>query len=108
MWGPKMRKPQDEAGEFEQTILDGCGLSLSDFGRIGSLAAGTRRALHAAVTDIGAVADPNGIVVSFTLPAGSFATVLLNELQGPLPTQEDQTPVDELRSSAAADGGPCA
>jgi len=106
MWGPKMRLPQDEAGRYEQQILDGCGLSLADFSRIGSLAAGTRRALHASVGDVEAAMDSDGILVSFTLPAGAFATVLLSELQGPVPADElGQETV--VAAPAAADGGSC-
>lgn len=108
MWGPKMRLPLEEAGAFERGILDRFGLSTDDFARIGALASGTRRALHAQVDDIGLQADADGIVVSFSLPAGSFATVLLHELaDDPDAVAPAPTPPESVGTSPDH-GEPCA
>lgn len=86
MWGPKMRRPTDAAAEMERAVLDEMGLTEEHFSAIGSLAAGTRRALTCWPTDVSAAVDDDGLVVRFALQSGSFATVLLHELSGPLPT----------------------
>ena len=84
MWGPKMRRPDGEAAELERAELLAAGLSERSFSAIGALAAGTRRPLLLWPQEVGVQACPQGIMVRFFLPAGSFATVLLHELAGPL------------------------
>lgn len=105
MWGPKMRLPQTDAGAYERAVLEQVGLTTEDFARIGPLAEGTRRALHATVGDIELNEDPGGIVVAFNLPAGSFATVLLHELAEDPPPGEPETPSDVKTTSDH--GEPC-
>lgn len=89
MWGPKMRRAEATAGELEAQVLAEASLSDAAFARIGHLAAGTRRPLLVWPDDVGAefVAD-DAVAVRFTLPAGSFATVFIHELIGPLSPDE--------------------
>ncbi len=85
MWGPKMRRPDAAAADLEQAVLAETGLGESSFQRIGSLASGTRRALRVFPQDVSATAEDDAVVVRFSLPSGSFATVLLQELMAPRP-----------------------
>jgi tRNA pseudouridine13 synthase len=84
MWGPKMKRPQAAALEIETKMLAEMGLEEADFGRLGNLAAGTRRPLVVPVSTPSVVSCEDGVAVEFGLPAGSYATVLVHELVGPL------------------------
>ncbi|TNF32414.1 MAG: tRNA pseudouridine(13) synthase TruD [Deltaproteobacteria bacterium] len=53
------------------------------FGALGRLGRGARRAALAFPEAVSVARDDEGLVVSFTLPAGSYATVLLALLLGP-------------------------
>lgn len=89
MWGPKMRRATEAAGELEADVLAASGLDDAAFSAIGHLAAGTRRPMVVWPTEV-AVEPVTGDAVSvrFTLPAGSFATVFIHELIGPLSDAE--------------------
>jgi tRNA pseudouridine13 synthase len=50
------------------------------WGRFGKLAQGTRRHNLVYVDDLAATVEPEGVRLTFTLPAGSYATVLLREI----------------------------
>jgi tRNA pseudouridine13 synthase len=83
--GFRVTLPQGVPLEVEQQVFASHGLSPADFKRAGSLRVkGDRRALRVRPSDveIAAGVDEHGphITVAFTLPAGSFATVLLREL----------------------------
>jgi tRNA pseudouridine13 synthase len=83
--GYRMTHPDGEPGRIEDEVLAESGLKTSDFKQSGKhRVKGARRSLRVKPTDIelaGGV-DEHGphITVAFTLPAGSFATVLLREL----------------------------
>lgn len=83
--GYRMTIPHGEPGRIEEEVLAESGLKPADFKQSGKhRVKGARRALRVKPTDIelaGGV-DEHGpqITVAFTLPAGSFATVLLREL----------------------------
>ncbi len=85
MIGFRMLLPTGRPLEIEQEVFTSSGLAPADFKRTGSLRVkGTRRPLRVKPADLelaGGV-DEFGphITVAFTLPAGSFATVLLREL----------------------------
>jgi len=64
----------------EEAVLKEAGLSRAAFQGFGKLLSGTRRHNLIYIDDLGATVEPDGIRVSFTLPAGSYATVLLREL----------------------------
>ena len=83
--GFRVSLPQGEPLKMEQEIFSTHGLSPADFKRAGSLRVkGDRRPLRVKPSDIELASgvDEHGphITVAFTLPAGSFATMLLREL----------------------------
>ena len=53
------------------------GLSPASFGGFGKLVLGTRRHNLVYLDDLTATWEPDGLRLTFTLPAGSYATVLL-------------------------------
>jgi tRNA pseudouridine13 synthase len=84
MFGASMRSPPagSPAHVREARLLDAIGLGPADFARLGSIANGTRRP---AAMELGGpevvVAGPGAIRVTFSLPAGSYATTVLREIQ---------------------------
>lgn len=108
MWGPKMMRPDGQASRIELEVLAAFGLTEADFAAIGNLAPGTRRAMLCRLGDPQVGRDDAGLTVAFSLPAGSFATVLLHELMGPV-AGEDLVEADE---DVGQEGGeavePCA
>jgi tRNA pseudouridine13 synthase len=80
IFGPKMKSPQGLAVEREMTILERSGLRQADFRRYPKLLPGTRRPLVVWPEDLDCAADPSGLRVKFSLPSGSYATVLLREI----------------------------
>jgi len=66
-----------EPGEIEQSVLDAVGIEPSDFDLPGEFhSTGTRRAILVR-TDLRVERDP--LTFAFSLPKGSYATVLLRE-----------------------------
>jgi tRNA pseudouridine13 synthase len=91
MFGSKMRGPGPgtAADALEREILELAGISPEALKALGGKVEGTRRPLQLPFLDLQAdLADatdalPAGLRLQFALPAGSYATVLLQELQGP-------------------------
>lgn len=81
MFGANMLPASDEAGAIEQWLLRQHGLCQQDWRAIGHLAPGTRRALWVKVeqADVTALSD-NRLLLTFFLPAGAYASLLLNEV----------------------------
>jgi tRNA pseudouridine13 synthase len=80
MFGPKMTWPQHEVLARELRVLEEAGMApahIESFGRAGP---GTRRPLRVRPTDVRMEPVPEGLVLAFELPAGSYATALLREL----------------------------
>jgi tRNA pseudouridine13 synthase len=83
--GCRMTLPDREPLRVEQDVFDRAGLTPADFRspRLGKVR-GARRPLRVRPDDVELAAgvDEHGahVTVAFTLPAGSFATVLLREL----------------------------
>ena len=102
-----MSLPAGAPLEIEQSVFAASGLTPEDFRKAGRDGAkGARRPLRVKPTDIelaGGV-DEHGahITIAFTLPAGSFATVLLQELMKtpPMPAGGEER---EQASEAASD-----
>jgi tRNA pseudouridine13 synthase len=69
-----------DAAQREDAALADLGLSAEQFRGFGKLLQGTRRHNLVYVADLSAAREPDGLRLSFTLPAGSYATVLLREL----------------------------
>lgn len=91
MYGSKMRAPGSDtpSGALEAEILARAGVDAASLHALGHTLEGTRRPLQiplgevtlAAVAAEGALTE--GISLSFDLPAGSYATTLLREIQSP-------------------------
>ncbi len=80
MFGKKMFPAAAEAVQREQAVLTESGIASSAFHGFGKLLSGTRRYTFVYADDLTATIEPKGVQLSFTLPAGSYATVLLREL----------------------------
>jgi tRNA pseudouridine13 synthase len=91
MYGSKMRAPSPgtPSSDLEQEILARAGISQKSLSALGNKLEGTRRPLQLPLPDleaepVGPLNElPPGLRLGFALPAGSYATVLLQELQGP-------------------------
>jgi tRNA pseudouridine13 synthase len=80
MFGHKMFRAAGAAAEREDKVLQDAGLTLQAFHGFGKLLSGTRRHNLVYVDDLTAKVEAEGVRLSFTLPAGSYATVLLREI----------------------------
>lgn len=80
MFGRKMFRAAATAAEREDKVLHDAGLTMQAFHGFGKLLSGTRRHNLVYVDDLAAQEEPDGVRLSFTLPAGSYATVLLREI----------------------------
>jgi tRNA pseudouridine13 synthase len=108
MWGPKMIRAQGQAGDLEREVLAMVGLTEADFATLGHLAEGTRRPVVVRPGELQVEPEDDGVTVTFTLPAGAFATVLLHELMGPVAGED--APLDDAAESGrhGAEGTACA
>jgi tRNA pseudouridine13 synthase len=79
MFGRKTFPAKGPAAEREAAVLESAGLSKASFDGFGKLVMGTRRHNLVYVDDVSAAREPEGLRLMFTLPAGSYATVLLRE-----------------------------
>jgi tRNA pseudouridine13 synthase len=80
MVGKKMFPAEGQAAEREQAILQEAGLTSESFHGFSKLLQGTRRHNLVFVDDLTGRIESLDAVIAFTLPAGSYATVLLREL----------------------------
>ena len=80
IFGRKTFPAADDATAREAAILQQAGLSISAFQGFGKLVQGTRRHNLIYVDDLQALPEADGLRCTFTLPAGSYATVLLREI----------------------------
>ena len=78
------------AAEREEATLKEAGIRREALRGFGKLLLGTRRHNLIYVEDLAAALDPEGARLEFTLPAGSYATVLLEEF-----TKNPFLPADE-------------
>jgi tRNA pseudouridine13 synthase len=93
MFGPEMRAPKDEAQALEAEVLSADGVTLETFKAGGDETKGTRRLLRVQLGEPSFAHDGDVVRLVFSLPAGSYATVVLRELLKPvddaaLPTVE--------------------
>jgi tRNA pseudouridine13 synthase len=80
MFGPKMRVAQHDAAQREAAALAAAELTHASFAGFGKLLQGTRRGNTVWPEDLEvAYGTDQYLTLSFTLPAGSYATVLLRE-----------------------------
>ena len=80
MFGWKMPRPEGEVDVAEQGVLAAERLGLDSFRRLGTIAEGTRRPFTVPVVDAFWSTERSTVELAFTLPAGSYATVLLDEV----------------------------
>lgn len=80
IFGRKTFPASDEAANREAASLAAFGLAPAAFHRFGKLMQGTRRRTLLFVQDLTAGAEADGLRLTFSLPAGSYATVLLREI----------------------------
>ncbi len=84
LWGAKMRLPKGTVLELEKCAVSTYGVGDQQFENIKKMAKGTRRPLRVQVanqkTSIGTDNDGDFIEVKFDLPAGSYATVVIDQL----------------------------
>lgn len=80
IFGYKMFPSAEEAARREEEVLRRAGLSIELFRGQGKLLSGTRRHNLVYVDDLESTWEADGLRLSFTLPSGSYATVLLREL----------------------------
>jgi tRNA pseudouridine13 synthase len=88
MFGKKMFAAAGQAAEREQAVLEKVGLSAAAFHGFGKLLQGTRRHNLVWLEDLVGQIEGADARITFTLPAGSYATVLLHEVT----KQEAQSP----------------
>jgi len=83
IFGPRAVAARHEAAELEAAALNGLGLESAALDRLGKAARGTRRDAWLSLADLTfEPLDSSSFRVSFTLPAGSYATQLIRELTG--------------------------
>lgn len=81
MPGPDMLQANGGAAELEAGCLDQLGLQSSDFERFKRHSRGTRRRMVEYLEETACErVDDHSLVISFMLPAGSFATVVVQQL----------------------------
>lgn len=92
MFGPKMRASEQQALQLEVEAHAALGLDDAAIAKLGRLAPGTRRDLIAPIDSLAVVIEePADVRLSFSLPAGSYATQLVREFTR-------QPFLDDLRS----------
>jgi len=79
MFGRKMFPAAPDASAREADVLNAFGLTSASFAGFGKLLQGTRRKNLIYVDDLRVALEPDGVRLCFSLPAGSYATVLLGE-----------------------------
>jgi tRNA pseudouridine13 synthase len=80
MFGPKMRWPEDVAKEQEEALLREGGLDHACLTRIGRAGEGTRRPVRYQLSAPQLREAADGFELSFQLPPGAYATVVLREI----------------------------
>jgi tRNA pseudouridine13 synthase len=82
MFGPKMRPAAGEMAAFEASLLEEAGLEMADFARHKKLLLGTRRANLIFFEDLTMEWDAAeaAVLLNLSLPPGTYATVLLDEI----------------------------
>ncbi len=84
LFGPKMPAPTEKPGEIEAEILRKSGVTCEDFGRKeAERQPGARRSLRVALMEEPTFSvDDSGVLLTFALPSGSYATGVIQEITG--------------------------
>jgi tRNA pseudouridine13 synthase len=80
IFGRKTFAAKEQAAEREAAILAAAGLSPAAFHGFGKLVQGSRRHNLVYLDGLNATLDSEGLRLAFFLPAGSYATILLQEI----------------------------
>jgi len=80
MFGVKMRAAVGKASAREKAVLADCGFTLQQFAPFVKVAPGSRRPAMIYPKQVKVVPEQAGLRVEFVLPAGAYATVVLDAL----------------------------
>jgi tRNA pseudouridine13 synthase len=80
IFGRKTFPAYGEAAQREAAVLTDAGLTVRSFDALGKLMPGTRRHNLVYIDDLTAAWEAGSLRLAFSLPAGSYATVLLREV----------------------------
>ncbi|MBN1655332.1 MAG: tRNA pseudouridine(13) synthase TruD [Deltaproteobacteria bacterium] len=80
IFGEKMRWPKGRARELEQATLNALGLSFDTLVRFKRYGAGSRRPARVRLREWNVSEEKDGLLLSFQLPKGAYATAVLREL----------------------------
>lgn len=80
IFGAKMRWPEGDARQREEALLQESGLTLDRLAKWKRVAPGTRRFVRVPVANLELTVSDNTVQLDFTLPAGSYATILVREV----------------------------
>lgn len=81
LFGPRMKQPAGEIAVREAGLLEAAGIPPAAFERYANLTPGTRRPYLVWTEGLTISSETEGLRLDFTLPSGSYATVVLNEFQ---------------------------
>jgi tRNA pseudouridine13 synthase len=90
IFGRKTFAAAADAARREAETLEALALAPASFGGFGKLVQGTRRHNLIYIDDLAATWEVEGLRLNFTLPAGSYATVLLREIMKAELTEEGE------------------
>ncbi len=91
MFGRKTFPAKADAADREAAILVRAGLTTASFDGFGKLLEGTRRHNLVYIDDLTSAWEAEGLRLTFTLPAGSYATVLLREIMKTEVSEDEPT-----------------
>jgi tRNA pseudouridine13 synthase len=77
MFGAKMMAATDSAGQYETALSEAFGLDADALKRL--KAPGSRRRASLGIEDLAVEPDDQGLLFTFTLPPGAYATIVLRE-----------------------------
>jgi tRNA pseudouridine13 synthase len=83
LFGPKMPRAAGAVAEAEEALLRDAAVTLDDFRRGRGETEGGRRAYRIRLEELAMEEDGTDLVLAFTLPRGSYATVVLDEVMKP-------------------------
>ena len=80
MFGAKMRWPEGTARAQEEQLLQDAGLTKEQLAKVRRHGPGTRRSVRVRPDKVRVEAVAGAAVLEFTLPSGSYATILIREI----------------------------
>lgn len=102
MFGSKMREAEGLPAAREQEVLELSGISRELFVRGGRELRGTRRPYRFKLAGVDLREEPDGLVLSFDLPAGGYATSILRELTREAAPETPEAEAPEAETGAEA------